>query len=401
MRSRANEVLAFLRRPADLRDRDVVFITLIGAIAYFTLPVQQYPEIAPPTIVVSAVYPGASARPIADTVATPIEQQINGVENMLYMNSQSTGDGNLPVTVTFKLGTDLDIAQVLVQNRVAIALPRLPAEVQQIGVTVHEELARPDDGDASAIARRLARPALHLQLRHLQSSDVLARLDGVGDVAVFGARDYSMRVWLDPTKLAARNLTAGDVVDGAAGAERAGGGGRARRAADAGRARSRSRSRRRAASPIPTNSAKSSSRPTANGEADSQVNDIARVELAAQDYAPTAISTRSGSRDRHLPAPRLERAVDRAGDPEHNGRPVQAFSARSEIHHRLQPDPVHPAVGRRRRIDHLRSDHPGRAGGHLVPADLARRDHSDRRHSGVADRHLRRAVGRSASRSTI
>ena len=113
-----------------------VFIVLIGGIAYFTLPVAQYPEIAPPTIVVSASYPGASAEVVSQTVATPLEEQINGVENMLYMFSQATGDGNLRLTITFALGTDLDTAQVLVQNRIAIATPRLPDEVQRIGITV-------------------------------------------------------------------------------------------------------------------------------------------------------------------------------------------------------------------------------------------------------------------------
>src|SRR6202162_1347533 len=113
-----------------------VFIILIGGAAYFTLPVAQYPEIAPPTIVISATYPGASAEVVSDTVATPLEQQINGVEHMLYMSSQATADGNLQLTVTFALGTDLDIAQVLVQNRVAIAQPQLPEVVQRLGVTV-------------------------------------------------------------------------------------------------------------------------------------------------------------------------------------------------------------------------------------------------------------------------
>jgi HAE1 family hydrophobic/amphiphilic exporter-1 len=189
-----------------------ILIVLVGAAAYFGLPVAQYPEIAPPTIQVSASYPGASAEVVSDTVATPLEQEINGVEGMLYMVSQATADGQLSLSVTFALGTDLDIAQVLVQNRVAIAEPRLPEEVRQIGVTVRKNspdmlmvihLSSPDD----------SRDQLYISnYANLQIRDVLARVDGVGDVRVFGARNYAMRIWLDPNKVAARDLTAGGVV---------------------------------------------------------------------------------------------------------------------------------------------------------------------------------------------
>src|SRR5262245_12488845 len=189
-----------------------IFITLIGGVAYFTLPIAQYPEIAPPTIVVSASYPGASAEVVSNTVAVPLEQEINGVEDMLYMTSQATGDGILSITVTFALGTDLDTAQVLVQNRVAVAEARLPEEVRRLGITVRKNspdlmmvihLSSPDG----------SRDQLYISnYATLQIKDVLARLDGVGDVRVFGARDYAMRIWLDPERTQARNLTAGEVV---------------------------------------------------------------------------------------------------------------------------------------------------------------------------------------------
>src|SRR5437588_5218060 len=189
-----------------------VFVILLGGAAYFTLPVAQYPEIAPPTIVISASYPGASAEVVSSTYTTPLKQEVNGVDNMLYTNSQATPDGNLQLTITFALGTDLDISQVLVQNRVSIAEPKLPEEVRRLGITVKKNspdmlmvihLSSPDG----------SRDQLYISnYATLQVKDVLARLDGVGDVRIFGARDYAMRIWLDPDKISARNLTAGEVV---------------------------------------------------------------------------------------------------------------------------------------------------------------------------------------------
>jgi hydrophobe/amphiphile efflux-1 (HAE1) family protein len=190
-----------------------IVITLIGAIAYFTLPVAQYPEVAPPTVVVSASYPGASAEVVAETVATPLEQQINGVEDMLYMVSQATGDGNVQITITFALGTDLDEAQVLVQNRVSIAEPQLPDEVRRRGITTRKNspdlmmVIHLNSPDGSLDQLYISNYAT------LQIRDVLARLTGVGDIQVFGARDYSMRVWLDPQRMAELGLTATDVVN--------------------------------------------------------------------------------------------------------------------------------------------------------------------------------------------
>ncbi|MFD1331156.1 efflux RND transporter permease subunit [Methylopila musalis] len=189
-----------------------ILITLIGAASFFSLPLSQYPEIVPPTVVIRANYPGASAQVVSDTVATPIEQQINGVEDMLYMSSQATGDGQLTTTVTFKLGTDLDKAQVLVQNRLSLALPRLPESVSRQGLTVRKSspdllLAvhmRSPDGSRDQL---YVSNYVNLAIR-----DRLARIEGVGDVRMLGAQDLSMVIWLDPDKAAARNLTAGEIV---------------------------------------------------------------------------------------------------------------------------------------------------------------------------------------------
>jgi multidrug efflux pump len=187
-------------------------IVITGGIALTRLPVSEYPEVVPPTVVVRAMYPGANPQVIAETVASPLEQQLAGVEDMLYMFSQATADGAMTLTVTFALGTDLDSAQVQVQNRVSQALPRLPAVVQQIGVTT--EKASPD----FIMVVHLVSPderydQLYLSnFAHLRVRDELARIPGVGDALVFGVGEYSMRVWLDPDRLASRRLTATDVV---------------------------------------------------------------------------------------------------------------------------------------------------------------------------------------------
>jgi multidrug efflux pump len=188
------------------------FILIAGAISLFKLPISEYPEVVPPSVVVRAAYPGANPKVISETVAAPLEQEIVGVENMLYMSSQATIDGSLALTVTFRIGTDIDRAQVQVQNRVAQALPRLPEEVRAIGVSTLKSspaflmvvhLTSPDGRYDSLYLRNYAT---------LNVRDTLARLNGVGDVRVFGAGDYAMRVWLDPQKMSARDLTTGDVV---------------------------------------------------------------------------------------------------------------------------------------------------------------------------------------------
>ena len=201
----------FIDRPVFAAVISIVTI-IAGALAIFTLPIAQYPTIAPPTVTISAQYPGANAQTVSDVVATPIEQQINGVEKMLYLSSQSTNDGSMLITVTFEVGTNLDVAQVQVQNRVAIALPALPQEVQQRGVTVRK--SSPDITLVVALySPDGSRDTLYMSnYAMLQLRDQLMRLPGVGDMTIFGARDYAMRIWLDPEKVASINMTAGDVI---------------------------------------------------------------------------------------------------------------------------------------------------------------------------------------------
>jgi multidrug efflux pump subunit AcrB len=206
----------FIQRPIFASVLSIA-IVLGGSVALFRLPVAQYPEIAPPTVEVSAAYPGANAKVVADTVAAPIEQQVNGVENMMYMSSQCTNDGSYTLTITFKPGSDLNISQVLVQNRVSLAEPILPDLVKRRGISVKKKSPNvlmiinlfSNDSDETHIRRN------DLELSNyatIQIRDELSRLPGVGDVTYLGQRDYSMRLWLDPQKLASYNLNSQDVI---------------------------------------------------------------------------------------------------------------------------------------------------------------------------------------------
>src|SRR5499427_8693934 len=201
----------FIERPV-LANVLAILMVVIGGVALATLPVAQYPDVVPPTVQVTTRYPGANARVVIDTVALPIEQQVNGVEDMLYMQSYSGADGSYSLTVTFKIGTDLNFAQVLVQNRVSSALAQLPQTVQNQGVTVQKKstsillfvtLTSPDSKYDSLFLSNYAT---------INLKDELARLPGVGNVTVFGAGQYSMRVWLDPDKLKVRALMPQDVI---------------------------------------------------------------------------------------------------------------------------------------------------------------------------------------------
>ena len=201
----------FIDRPIFASVLSIVFV-LAGGVAVFTLPVAQYPEVTPPTVLVTALYPGANADTVRDTVAAPIEESVNGVEGMMYMSSQSTNDGAYRLSVTFKLGMDSDMAQVLVQNRVSLALPVIPALVQNEGINVKKvspntmmivNLVSPDESyDATFLSNYAT----------IYIRDELARLPGVADITYFGQRDYSLRAWIDPDKLATLGLTAADVV---------------------------------------------------------------------------------------------------------------------------------------------------------------------------------------------
>ncbi|GGJ12355.1 efflux RND transporter permease subunit [Neoroseomonas lacus] len=266
-----------------------IAITLVGAITAFRLPISEYPEIAPPSVTITASYPGASAETIAETVAGPIEQEVNGVDGMLYVTSQSTGDGRLTVTVVFRQGVNGDQAQVLVQNRVAVAEPRLPEEVRRLGITVRK--ASPDflmvvhvtSPDGSRDHEYISNYAT------LNIKDLLARIDGVGDAQMFGARDYAMRVWLDPDRIAARGLTAGEVVEALRRANvqvAAGALGQAPRSANAGAFEFSVLTQGRLVTPEEFGEQIIA---TGEGGAPLRLREIARIEIGAADYTVNAL----------------------------------------------------------------------------------------------------------------
>src|SRR5262245_47344256 len=206
----------FIDRPIFASVLSIV-IVIVGLVSVGLLPIAQYPDVAPPTVQVTATYPGANAKTVADTVATPIEAEVNGVERMLYMSSKCTNDGQMNLEVTFELGTNLDTAQVLAQNRVAVAEAKLPEEVKRIGVTTKKKspnilLVVNLISEKKPTGEYYYNQLYLSNFATLNVKDDLARINGVGDVTFLGPRDYSMRIWLDPDKLAAKQMTASDVI---------------------------------------------------------------------------------------------------------------------------------------------------------------------------------------------
>jgi multidrug efflux pump subunit AcrB len=365
-----------------------ILLTLVGAISFRALPIAEYPDIAPPTIVVNATFAGASAEVVAQAVAEPIEQEINGVESMIYIVSQSTGNGELAINVVFKPGTNIDQAQVLVQNRVSIALPRLPEEVRRIGVTV-----RKSSPDLMQVIYLIS-PDGSLDQQYISNyatiniRDVINRIDGVGDTVLWGARDYSMRVWLDPAKVQSRGLTASDVVLAlrAANVQVAAGAINQPPATSPGGFEVAVQTLGRLTSPDQFSDIVVA---TDQDGRVTRVRDIARVELGSQSYTSNAylgnkVATAIGVFQR----PGVERSCYRGERAQHHAGPSQEFPGRDELRYRLRHDCVRSAIGQRGVHDNLGGRDPGRDRRRPLPAVLAGRDHPDSSDSGVAGRHV-------------
>ena len=353
-----------------------IIITIAGLLVERALPISEYPEIAPPTVSIRATYPGASAQVLAETVATPIEQEVNGVDDMLYITSQSVGDGTLTIDVVFKPGVNVDTAQVLVQNRVSVATPRLPEDVQRLGVTVRK--ASPDlmmvvhmiSPDGSRDQQYISNYAT------LYIKDALARVDGVGDVNVFGARDYSMRIWLDPGQGGGARSDRGRCRGRVARSEPAGRSGRDQSAAgdvtgrvsvvgaDARAARGRRavRQHRRARRPERRLRAHPRHRPC-------------RARVAGL-HGQRLPEQGRGDSDRDLSASGFERADHGRRGEAGDGGGEEGLPVGARLYRRLQSHRVHPAVDQRGAADAVRGDRAGGLRGDPVPADLACRDHS-------------------------
>lgn len=317
-----------------------IFMTAFGLGALAILPIARYPEIVPPTVQVTTSYPGASAETVARTVATPLEKEINGVENMLYMNSQSSGDGNLTITVTFRLGTDLNVAQMLTQNRVQDVLTRLPDDVQRLGVQVRKAIP------SILMAVHLYSPdTLYLSnYANLHIKDVLARLPGVGDVQIQGGREYAMRIWLDPDKAAAYDLSASDVLAALRAQNLPVSAGVLNQppSSDSGayQINVEALGRLTTAEQFGDIIVKSDDRGRVT-----RVRDIARVAVDAADYGRAAYKDRSKCGDpRHLRPARRQLGRGRSKGPRRGAGVEEEFSARRRRHHHLRSECLHREV---------------------------------------------------------
>ena len=366
-----------------------VLIFVAGLLALRVMPISEYPEVVPPSVVVRAQYPGANPRVIAETVASPIEEAVNGVEGMLYMGSQATTDGLMTLTVTFELGTDPDKAQQLVQNRVAQAEPRLPEEVRRLGITTVKS-----SPDLTMVVHLLS-PNDRYDMTYLRNygvlnvKDRLERIAGIGQVQLFGAGDYSMRVWLDPQKVAQRGLSAGDVVrEIRAQNVQAAGGVVGASPAVPGldyqlsiNAQGRLQSEEEFGDIIVKTGA--------NGEV-TRLRDIARIELGAAEYAlRSLLDNKDAVAIGIFQAPGSNALDDLGQRPRGDGRAEGGHAGRRRLRDRLRPDAVHPLLDRGGGRHAAGGDGAGRARGHPVPADLARLDHPAAGGAGVDHRHLR------------